>query len=593
MSKLTENIKKAFAYKNASDCKKAIDYFYKALAEENDSVEIMAELAELYSQLSQFDRSVNLYEQILQKNENDLYVLYKYADLLLILKQYNKSEIILKKLYSLDYNIDKVLVCLFNICLQNKNYDEIIKLFNKKSEMLKTGDIFYYVGCAYEYKGDLSLAEEYYSKAYEQELNINAGINLLNLYIDKEDYLKAENLAFDLLQYSEDDKLLYLIAELYFNKNDYDNSIKYYNLAIMQNNKNPLYFYKAGIVYTLKGFYKEAEDAYCKAIVLSPDDEPYNYTLAYFYFSNKQYQQAENIVNTFIVKVLNNPLFVALKILLLLNKDDVAQAAVWVEKIINIETSEDIIYYSVALYFAKLNLWKKAIFYMEKAIEFNTISFDYKIELVNYLLKINLIDKAKSICKEIISVKPKYVPAVLLFAKISFQKGDYETALDNVNKIIEFDKNISEAYFIKGEIAYMMSNYLSAVENYKIALSIDPCFTTCLKKIADSLFKLKEFSQSYDYYKEASQFDISNVEIYYNMAKCSMALGDKEKALSAFSLMNRLQVANFSYVEEYVEYLIKTNEHKKALSVLKTALLRFKTREEKEKIKKLIKIIKK
>lgn len=593
MSKLTENIKKAFDYKNASEYKKAIDYFYKALAEENDSVEIMTELAELYSQLSQFDRSVNLYEQILQRNENDLYVMYKYADLLLILKQFDKAETIFKKLYSLDYNIDNVLIGLFKIFLEQKNYDEIIKLYNKKSDLIKPGNVFYYVGCAYEFKGDLSLAEEYYLKAYEKELNISAGINLISLYIGKEDYSKAENLAFDLMKYSENDKLLYLIAELYFNKNDYDNSIKYYNLAISQNNKNQLYFYKAGIVYTIKGFYKEAEAFLGNTILLAPNDELYNYTLAYFYFSNKQYKNAENTVNTFVAKTPCNPLFIALKILLLLKNNDVAQAALWVDKIVNIETEEDIIFYALALYFSKLSLWKKAISYMEKAIEFNSSSFDYKIELINYLLKINSIDKAMNICKEIISANQKYVPAVLLFAKISLQKGDYKTALENVNKIIAADKNIPETYFIKGEIAYLRNDYLSAVENYKITLSIAPCFTCCFKKIADSLFKLNEFSSAYDYYKEASEFDISNVEIYYNMAKCSISLEDKEKALNSFSMMNRLQTASFAYIEEYVEYLIQTNERKKALSVLKTALLRYKNEEEKEKIKNLIKIIKK
>ena len=53
MDSLTDYIKKAFEYKENGDYKSAIDYFYKALALENDSSEILKELAFLYSLLLQ------------------------------------------------------------------------------------------------------------------------------------------------------------------------------------------------------------------------------------------------------------------------------------------------------------------------------------------------------------------------------------------------------------------------------------------------------------------------------------------------------------------------------------------------------------
>ena len=68
MDSLTDYIKKAFEYKNAGDYKNAMDFFYKALAVENNSVEIMNELASLYSLLCQYDRAISLYEQIIAKD---------------------------------------------------------------------------------------------------------------------------------------------------------------------------------------------------------------------------------------------------------------------------------------------------------------------------------------------------------------------------------------------------------------------------------------------------------------------------------------------------------------------------------------------
>ena len=60
-NELTSYLKKAFEYKNIKDYKKAIDYFYKALAIDNESMEIMHELAFLYSKICKYDRAANFY----------------------------------------------------------------------------------------------------------------------------------------------------------------------------------------------------------------------------------------------------------------------------------------------------------------------------------------------------------------------------------------------------------------------------------------------------------------------------------------------------------------------------------------------------
>ena len=65
MENITDYLKKAFEYKNESDWENAIDYFYKALAIDNNSVEIISELAYIYNKLCKYDRASNLYEQIL------------------------------------------------------------------------------------------------------------------------------------------------------------------------------------------------------------------------------------------------------------------------------------------------------------------------------------------------------------------------------------------------------------------------------------------------------------------------------------------------------------------------------------------------
>ena len=69
---ITDFIKEAFKAKDSGDYKVAIDYFYKALALDCESSEILLELAGLYVLLFQNDRAIDLYEQILAKHHDNL-----------------------------------------------------------------------------------------------------------------------------------------------------------------------------------------------------------------------------------------------------------------------------------------------------------------------------------------------------------------------------------------------------------------------------------------------------------------------------------------------------------------------------------------
>ena len=105
MENITDYIKEAFAYKNSGEYKKAIDYFYKALAIDNESSEILLELANLYTLLFQYDRAIGLYEQILEKDSLNDDAKYSYALLLNKIKQTDKAEKLFLELCNEKYEL--------------------------------------------------------------------------------------------------------------------------------------------------------------------------------------------------------------------------------------------------------------------------------------------------------------------------------------------------------------------------------------------------------------------------------------------------------------------------------------------------------
>lgn len=139
-------------------------------------------------------------------------------------------------------------------------------------------------------------------------------------------YDDAECLAVNMLNKHGDASLYCLTGEICFTKNNTDNAVKYYSHAIKLNNRESSYYFKAAIAFSVKGFFNEAEDCFIKATEITPDNMMYRYGLAYLYYSNKKYKQAEKIVDIMLNTESGNLKAKALKILILLASDDIYEA---------------------------------------------------------------------------------------------------------------------------------------------------------------------------------------------------------------------------------------------------------------------------
>lgn len=591
---LTEYIKKGFSYKNVGDYKSAIDYFYKALAIDNTSVEIMNELAYLYTMLCQYDRAISFYEQVVSKNPQAYDSKLAYAVLCKKLKNIVKAKELLLEIFNESYELDASSQELFQIMFDEQEYDKIINLYNPVAEQIKSSVSLFMVASAYSKIRNNDKAEEFYNKSYElSEDNVDAGCSLAELLFSKEMYSEAEKLCFSLLKICEDDRIFYLLAEMNYLNKKFDEAIKNYSYAININQKEAVYYYKLGVVYSLKGFMNEAEQSYCKAVTIDAENILYNYTLAYLYYTNGKNGLAENLVD-FILSIQPDYLSaVSLKALLLLNKNEVAKAKNYVEKLEKSSENDDFSYYVQALYYSKLNMWEKAIVVNEKAVELNSESLEYKYELAKNYLNILDLESVYELCEEILQKNDKYIQAYVLLSKVAMVQGDFDLSLTNIDKALALDINSAEVYFIKGCLYYNSDKFEQALECYKTAVSIDPKDEKNYAWVAMTYYQLEDYVDAYSYFKEAAEINIANPEYRYYMAKCSINNNDTENAISNFSLLRRLAPSNIEYAQEYADYLALNNNVKNAVTVMKSVLKTVTIKEDKEKIKKIIENLKK
>ncbi len=591
---ITEYLKTAFEYKDKGDYKESIDYFYKALALDNESAEIMYELAVLYTNLCQYDRAYSFYEQIISKNPDDYKVKHQYALVLKDNKEYNKALNLLNELFNAKYQALTVTEELFDLLLIDKDFEKIIELYNENSSKIQTSKILYIVAKAYEAESKEDIAQEYYQKSFEADSsNVEAGTKICEIFLAQNNLEKAQELALKLLKISENDKLFYVLAEInYINKN-FDSAIKYYSYAIKNNPQGALYYFKLGIVYSLKGYFSEAVQSYSRALILDPANQVYNYALAFLYYMNNNINLAEQIVDTILSFEENNKDALALKLILLTKQNKIPEAEKLNKKVSALEPKTDFMYYAQSVYYTKLNVWEKAIISIKSAIKINKNSFEYRYMLAKLYYNTEKIDEAQQVLNKITEENPKYIQAYILLAEIDLKNKQYQAAIDKTNTALYLDKNIAEVYYIKGSALYNKFDYDKAIENYKTALSINPKESEYYKQTGLCYYIQEKYQDAYYYFKEASNIDISNPEIRYYMAKCAQKSEDWENTSVNYSILLRLAPYNYNYAIEYAQFINDRGQKKKALSFLKSFINKHKNKEENTRIKNVIDDLKK
>ena len=91
MQETIEYIKQAFELKSQQCYKQAIEMLYKALEIENNNLEILFQLGELYFLLNNFARSQQYLEKVIAQNENHVEALKTLEKIYLLSNEFSKA----------------------------------------------------------------------------------------------------------------------------------------------------------------------------------------------------------------------------------------------------------------------------------------------------------------------------------------------------------------------------------------------------------------------------------------------------------------------------------------------------------------------
>jgi len=187
-----------------------------------------------------------------------------------------------------------------------ENYEKALKSFEQimaieQTPVYKADDpnavdtvIMFNAGLAAYNSQNYDKAIEYYTKAAKYKYNGAKTYTLISSsYLQKKDTVGALQILQDgLKEYSQESSLLVEIINIYINKNKVDEAIKYLEMAIAQDPKNPTFHFAQGTMFDRLLKSDEAATCYLKAIELKDDYFDAYYNLGALYY-NKGVKQVD------------------------------------------------------------------------------------------------------------------------------------------------------------------------------------------------------------------------------------------------------------------------------------------------------------
>ena len=121
-------IKKSFELKNLKLYKEAIEMLYKALSCDDlagdKNIEIIAQIGDLYYLLKNYERAIEQYEKVLDKNNSHIHSLHKLCEIYFILQNYTKALEIAKDLCKKAKSVENH-INYFKVLFKLNLFDEI------------------------------------------------------------------------------------------------------------------------------------------------------------------------------------------------------------------------------------------------------------------------------------------------------------------------------------------------------------------------------------------------------------------------------------------------------------------------------------
>ncbi len=122
-----------------------------------------------------------------------------------------------------------------------------------------------------------------------------------------------------------------------------------------------------------------------------------------------------------------------------------------------------------------------------------------------------------------------------------FDRGDYDKAIENYNMAILLNPLFSEAYFGRALCYYKLKDFDKAIQDYTKAIELDPKNPIIYNNRGDAYYRKQQFGEAIKDYDKAIMLNPNYMKAYYNRGLCYASLEQYDKAVDDFKKVTELK----------------------------------------------------
>ncbi len=122
-----------------------------------------------------------------------------------------------------------------------------------------------------------------------------------------------------------------------------------------------------------------------------------------------------------------------------------------------------------------------------------------------------------------------------------YEKGDYDKAIENYNMAILLNPVFSEAYFNRALSYYQLKNFDKSVADYTKSMELDPQNPIIYNNRGDAFYRKQDFQSAIKDYDKAISLNPNYLKAFYNRGLSYASIEEYEKAVEDFSKVVKLK----------------------------------------------------
>ncbi|GEM_PF-2262578 len=474
------------AYLKGAKFDEALECFNQVLEREPNNLEVLAEMGKMELHRGNITKAKEYFKKVLDLDPTNTVAMYELAKIYKTIGMIDEAVEILERLRGKVSGSDKVDVLkeLANLYRLNGKYDEAVAVLRELAEEHPEEEILFLLGKTYLEMEEYDKALEYLQKVTSLNMRANYLFELGRAYYHLKKYDEAAEVLLQVLAVDPD----------------------YYDVYAL-----------LGKVYEAKGNMEEAERIYEKALKV---DEDYQLLVACARVK-RRLGKLEEAKNYYLKAFWQNPanqevMFDLLKVLDEMKDWDTALKVV--EQAIETLPRSPLLRYLAGVYSLRLGDTKGAYQYLKEAVNLNPEYVDALYELGRIALEEGRLVVAKEYVERILKIFPSSGKAHWLKAQILEKEGNKIALIEELKQVVRLEPSIIEAkkklgflYEESGllsEAARLLEEYWQLSQDRDVAL-----------KLAEIHQKLGNYERAEYYLEVAKNFDEESEEYNYKMAK--------------------------------------------------------------------------